>query len=1585
MLCILLVLGILLFLSTKERFQNFLFSKATAYLSQKLKTRVHIDHVQFSFFNHFDIDGVYIEDQKKDTLAYIGTIRLKTSELLSNYWNDEPFVVHDVTLKNVFVNLNRQKSGDRWNYDFISEAFASSDTIQSTEDTLQVQQSNESETVKLELQSLNLENVRFYMDDAWRGEDMRFAVANLELDVKTLDLLKARLEIPKLDIHEADILVREYEGGKPEDLTPDDTTTWGTPFNPDLARILIQDLNLTDSRFRYLDGEEKPKPGEFDERQLDISQIQLHLSNTRLIADTLFAQIDQLTAKERCGLKVKNLKAQAKVSQVESILDQLYLETANSQIQDRFAMKYRNFHDFNEFIEKVHMEGNLRDAHVSSLDIGYFANIINQYPILVHLDGQIEGTVDEIEGRNLKIESSETSFKGNAIVQGLPDLDQTFFDVQVDELLTNGKDLNRLIPQTRVDGVAWNDLKTIRFQGKYSGQVDEFKTNGILQTNLGSADLDLAMNFQPKTPTYKGHIATKSLNLGRLIKQSIIGNISVYANFDGQGFSLEDIKAKLIAKINEIEIDGKKYVDLNINGLVENKKFDGIFVSQDPGLTMNFNGKLDLSGKDPSYQFSTRFIRFNLQKMGITREPIIGSGYATLDFTGSTIDDFRGKAMLSNLTLENGLKVVKVEEINFQSYETHQYKTITLNSSVTDAELKGQFKVSELSNAVLYYLSHYLPQYISKPTHYSPQNFEFEITMKDIDPFLQVFVPTLRGLNGSNLSGELNTYQQKFGLDIVLQGIQYEQITFKDITLVGAGDFKSIELTATGGNLLYDNELMIPSFQFTSSMADDTASLSLVTQSMNDLLGEASLNCIATASNGKLFVDLLPSTINLKTDPWQLYSKQALVFGEQIEINELYVESGAQKIKIQSENTPESDHLFAELQNLDLYNLTGYANLSNPVWNGRISGRVDILNYMESPLIKATVFSTNEVRVDQDTVGIVTLQMNYDVEGQKLTLQKGTSIQRGENEAIIEGFINMKDSLIDITASLEETPIAFANQFISDYIRNLRGEASGKVLVKGVLDNPKISGDIQLKEASLKVLFLGTTYSIPQMKFSFNNQNILVEETLLKDERIGNYTGILYGNIAHKNFSDMYLNFNLNSDNLLCLNTSEYDNSLFYGYVPASVNMKLSGPMNDIDMDIQTRPLKNSKFYLPLNSTGDASTYDYVHFATYGRLQGQEQVEDPNPSYVKINMNIEATPDAEVFIILDKNTGEEIIARGEGAIRLFVDLGNDITMNGNYAINEGKYLFNFRGLFNKEFKIDEGSKITWSGDVLGAELDVKAVYKTQKPLPLYPLVSNIAESLDESDKTEARKAYPTYVSILLSGPLSLPKITFDITQPDNKSVGSAAFSKLEQIKNDEKELVSQSGVLLLFEQFKAPEGISNSAYGQGVVSTVSDVVSSAVSSELTNQFQKITGLDKVTFNLGYQNINSLEEGVANRNQLSMNISTTLFKDRVVVDFGNSLDIGRDAQGNTTSSFNLGGDFKAQFLITEDGRFRANAFRTNNVNLENTNFTKGGLGLSYKIVYNSFADLLRPKRKKQEKKSSSPTQSEGISEEEGKAL
>jgi hypothetical protein len=432
------------------------------------------------------------------------------------------------------------------------------------------------------------------------------------------------------------------------------------------------------------------------------------------------------------------------------------------------------------------------------------------------------------------------------------------------------------------------------------------------------------------------------------------------------------------------------------------------------------------------------------------------------------------------------------------------------------------------------------------------------------------------------------------------------------------------------------------------------------------------------------------------------------------------------------------------------------------------------------------------------------------------------------------------------------------------------------------------------------------------------------------------------------------------------LNTKEYENELFYGYVPAKINLDLAGVLNDINVDMDVKPLKGSKFYLPINSKGDASTFDFVRYKQLGSYQIQENNKKRRSSYVKLNMNIDATPNAETAIILDANTGEEIIARGNGDIRLVIDLGNSIDMNGTYQITEGKYLFNFRGLFNKEFIIDEGSKIVWNGDALNANMNIKAIYKLPQKKALYPLVIG---QVDGADLTEAKRVYPTFVTILMTNSLLQPDIKFDITQPDNKAVGTTAYSKLEQIKNNENELIAQAGVLLLLNDFKSSEGLaSTNAYGQGAVSTVSDLVSAALSNEITNQFQNLTGWKNVSLNVAYQNSTNYSDlDRFQRNEFKFNVTTNLFKDRVILDVGSSVDVGAQGTTNNTSNNNLNGDFKAQVLITDDGRLRLNTFANNTSDLEGNNPAKGGVGLSYKKSFNSFRELFLSKKKRNQKK------------------
>ena len=60
--------------------QNYITKKVTATLSDNLHTKVSIQHVDFSLFNKMLMEGVLVEDRKKDTLLYAGTAKVNITD-----------------------------------------------------------------------------------------------------------------------------------------------------------------------------------------------------------------------------------------------------------------------------------------------------------------------------------------------------------------------------------------------------------------------------------------------------------------------------------------------------------------------------------------------------------------------------------------------------------------------------------------------------------------------------------------------------------------------------------------------------------------------------------------------------------------------------------------------------------------------------------------------------------------------------------------------------------------------------------------------------------------------------------------------------------------------------------------------------------------------------------------------------------------------------------------------------------------------------------------------------------------------------------------------------------------------------------------------------------------------------------------------------------------------------------------------------------------------------------------------------------------------------------------------------------------
>ena len=51
--------------------------------------------------------------------------------------------------------------------------------------------------------------------------------------------------------------------------------------------------------------------------------------------------------------------------------------------------------------------------------------------------------------------------------------------------------------------------------------------------------------------------------------------------------------------------------------------------------------------------------------------------------------------------------------------------------------------------------------------------------------------------------------------------------------------------------------------------------------------------------------------------------------------------------------------------------------------------------------------------------------------------------------------------------------------------------------------------------------------------------------------------------------------------------------------------------------------------------------------------------------------------------------------RGEGSINMNINTLGKFNMTGDYQVYDGKYLFRYGNLINKDFKVKEGGTIRW--------------------------------------------------------------------------------------------------------------------------------------------------------------------------------------------------------------------------------------------------------------------------------------------------
>lgn len=1522
--------------------QNYLVKKAASRLSRELNTEVSVKEVDFSLFNKMLLEGVLVKDRSKDTLAYIGSAAMNITDWFFFKKNVE---IRYLGLENTQFYLHRTDSV--WNYQFLIDYFSSPSSGQ-----------QQKSATELTLQKLQLKNIRIFQKDEWRGENLEGSLSWLQLDVDKFDLKNKLIGIKTLTIHDPVFSITNYGGKRPKkESKPDDYYHQSDSiikWNPGGFQLSAGTVSISNGEFRNNLITERAPFEYFDGAHFRFYEINGTFTGVQLKADTLKAKM-VLAAKERSGFQVNHMTADMLFHTTGLEFHHFLLQTPNSLLKDYFALHYTQFnHDMSQFISHVRMEGNFNDSKIHSDDIAFFAPDLKDWKDVVNVTGTVRGTVDHLKGNDLKITTlRNTLLEGSVTMDGLPDINNTFLNINAKQFKTNYTDASQIYPGLKkIRTPAIHQISFLDFTGSFTGYLKDFVTYGTITTNLGTVTSDLNLKLPAGSePIYSGKLKTDGFQLGRFLNDTIIGSISMDGTLKGKSFDIKKLFAEVDGEIRQIEIKGYNYKNITAKGIVDRRKFDGALAVNDSNVIVNLTGLVDFGKDTPVYRINGMVYRLNLKPLGFTKNEIAIKGDIDFNFRLKTIEDFTGTALIQNAELMSNGKKLSFDSLYVSNnFITASEKEFLLRSNEIDARLRGNYSLVDLPDVALNFLHNYFPTYIPEPgKKLTQQNFEFDVVTNNISEFIELLNLPLHGFNNSAIKGNFNIKENKFTLETHVPSFEYKKILFDNVNIYGNGNLTNLSLNGNILDIRFNDSLRFPNSNFVVTAANDTGSVTINT-SATQTFKDANLRARFQASQDGFNINFLPSTVFINEKQWRIEDESNLFIGKgELLSSGLRLTSGNEEIYAYSEpsSTLSSGHDFkVELKKLEAGDILPYF-LKDPRLEGTVTGNVDIINPMKKNMLVEGKLKAEKFRMNDDSIGVVTITPNYSAETGiiRYTIESAND----GHEFVINGNTNIKDPkniTTDNVIKLENEQLSILNKYLSVIMTDIEGTGNGTLLVKGKGESPDIIGDVTLNDASFILDYTKVKYRFKDgTVIRFKEGMIDFGDIRLTDttNRKATFSGILY----HQFFKEMAYDLSFAADDakrgLVVLNTTRRDNNLFYGNVVANASGSITGPANRMNLVLRGAPTDSSKLYLPTSDSRVTGLADFIVFRKYG-TEMKAETELKESSSLNVDLSVVANPYAKVYLILDEITNDIIEGQGNGVINLKVGTNEKTTIEGNYTITKGRYNFNWESLFKREFLINNGT-IKWDGDPYDADIDIDARYIVEKvTLPEYLTRGCSQEQTD------------LYVIANMYGTLKNPLIKFRFELPqghpcrNNPLTGNA----LNQLSNNPDELNREVMSLLLVGSFLNTQSGQGSTISTSILTNAASTISEFIAQQITVAFgallKNIPGLKDlkldpyVTFNPA--TVSGLQ-AQSLQGTGSFGVNKSFLNGRILIKAGGAYFLSNNQnQTPLTSNGNqLTPDVNIEWLISPDGKVRLIGFYRTVFDLQSRR-NRSGISLSY---------------------------------------
>ena len=1269
-----------------------------------------------------------------------------------------------------------------------------------------------------------------------------------------------------------------------------------------------------------------------------VEGINLLANDLFVVNDQVQVDLNQFSFKSDDFGKLSSLKAKININPCEIQLVSFNLAAEGSVLKGGLELETQSS-SLGFFHNHSILNLNLKDGNLTKELLNKFISVPDGFESL-DLSFNASGLFSDLKLTNLIAKNNYLDFAANVRLK--KDLSSNLYAVNtnIEKFDFSPKNLNHFLTKSIYEKIPEDFFKydEIKIIGEASYQNKSFITNLNCTIDDGKVFQKSILRFKDNNPDgFKGNFYFDEFNLKPWGDK--LGVLDADLVVSANNLLSESIDFKYNLIISKLFIGQIPVTKLSFEGYYKFKTFTSDIKIDDNLLSAKSAFSFSCSDYQKKYQLDLNLNNLNLHSLNkkLGNGKAIFSGDLTVFLVGNSFDEIQGNLLFKNLNFENVNETFSFNDFIIETKLLNGFRSLkTINSDLINFDLEGNFLLSQFpylfQNAVAEVYS-----FIPKKKVMSGQSLSYDLSFPSGN--LNAFFPDLSIYDSALFRGVLSDDEKISKLAIRIPKISYKGISFQDI------DFQ-----LDNQNPFFNNYISVGSVISTSFVFNDFNTISKESNEgvlfRTEFYGGANsdskfeLNYIYSIKNMESVFELKKSVVSISGNQWLINpmgkSDHLFSFDRQsnkFNLNKFEAISNKEKILF-SMNYLNSDdfnfQLIADkvlIDRLDIFSE-----------DFKMGGTLDLDVSLERSL------HNNSLNVDGNISGF---NLNKLFMGDLSFFTEGNTgnnshdinllLSDGLNETLIGNGnifgIDQKSSL-NIDFNFNDFNLSFLNPIGNGDIDNIRGKVSGVLNLSGSIDNLSHVGKLILDDGGLSISKVNTDYKIRSgTVVNLKNQTFNFQPTTFKDTKFGTQAQ-LNGKIDHNNFKNWRFYFNIISDRILMLNIDEKDGSVFFGDGFLGGEIDLYGPSKNLTIDVVGSTMEGTNIKIPWsNDYGliDSSFIKYIDKKNVSDSKNNSSKIEELIRGVEMNFELDVDTNAEIGLVIDKETGSNLKGRGAGNILMEIDTNGKFNMWGDFITFDGIYNFKNLSLIDKKFNLKQGGTIVWEGDPLSAQMDLEALY-------VVPGGANPALLLDNPN---FNRKIPTEVLIRLQGNLLKPDDpVFEIDFPNTNAVVTSEINyRLADPQTSQLQAISLlSQGIFINEVSLSFEGITNNLYEKA-----SDI------------FSNIMGNDqgKLEVGLNYlQGDRSQILDVDSEDRLGLTISTQI-TDKILINGKIGVPVGG------LEETLIVGDLQIDFILNEEGSLKAKVFNKENEFRyigDELGYTQG-LGLSYQVDFETFKDLI----------------------------